>query len=112
MNTFTLRRRVFLAPAATGATSYIFAEVESSHGGKYRYGHYMLSLADCHRCVDLEFSLATARARHRSLAKISLLIDVLTQFRERLQTEAQLIASYNPKDDDASQTKSANKKRR
>lgn len=112
MNNFTLRRRTFLAPASTGVTSYIFAEVESSGGGKYKYGRYLFSLADCHRCIDLEFSLATAHARRRSLAKVSLLIDVLTEFRERLATEAQLIASYVHKDEDAIQTKSASKKRR
>jgi hypothetical protein len=104
MNTFTLRRRMFLAPASTGVTSYIFAEVESSHGGRYKYGHYMLSLADCHRCIDLEFSLATAHLRRRSLAKISLLIDVLIEFRERLAAEAKLIASSDQKGDETGQT--------
>jgi hypothetical protein len=55
----------------------------------------MLSLADCRRRIELEFSLGTARARRASLAKLDLLIDVLTAFRQALVTEAQLIASYN-----------------
>jgi hypothetical protein len=95
MNIFSFRRRVFLASVSTGLTSYVFAEVESSNGGEYRYGHYMLSLADCRRRIELEFSLATSRARRESLAKLDLLIEVLSSFREALATEAQLIAGYD-----------------
>ena len=87
-----------MAPASTGVTSYIFAEVESSHGGEYRYGHYMLTVSDCHRCIELEFMLGNARSRRRSLAKIDLLIKVLKEFRERLAVEAELIASYDLKE--------------
>jgi hypothetical protein len=94
MSTFTFRRRVFLASVATGFTSYVFAEVESSQGGAFRYGHYMLSLADCRRRIEIEFFLGTARARRQSLAKLDLLIEVLNAFREALVTEAQLIAGY------------------
>jgi hypothetical protein len=94
MNSFSFRRRVFLASVSSGLTSYVLAEVESSNGGEYRYGHYMLSLADCRRRIELEFSLGTARSRRQSLAKVDLLIDVLSGFREALITEAQLIAGY------------------
>jgi hypothetical protein len=94
MSTFTFRRRVFLASVATGFTSYVFAEVESSQGGAFRYGHYMLSLADCRRRIEIEFFLGTARARRQSLAKLDLLIEVLNAFRDALVTEAQLIAGY------------------
>jgi hypothetical protein len=94
MSSFTFRRRVFLASVSTGFTSYVFAEVESSHGGEYRYGHYMLSLADCRRRIEIEFSLGTARARRQSLAKLDLLIEVLNGFRDALTKEAQLIAGY------------------
>jgi hypothetical protein len=94
VSSFTLRRRVFLASVSTGFTSYVFAEVESSQGGEYRYGHYMLSLADCRRRIELEFSLGTARARRQSLAKVDLLIEVLNAFREALVKEAQLIARF------------------
>src|SRR6266446_1887738 len=94
MGTFTFRRRVFLASVSTGFTSYVFAEVESSRGGEYKYGHYMLSLADCRRRIEIEFFLGTARARRQSLAKLDLLLEVLSAFREALMTEAQLIAKY------------------
>src|SRR5215813_9187446 len=94
MNSFTFRRRVFLASVSTGFTSYVFAEVESSQGGEYRFGHYMLSIADCRRRIELEFSLSTARARRQSLAKVDLLIEVLNSFRKALLREAQLIAGY------------------
>ncbi len=92
MNTFTFRRRVFLASVSTGFTSYVFAEVESSQGGEYKWGHYMLSIADCRRRIEIEFLLGTARARRQSLAKIDLLIDVLTNFRLALRKESELIA--------------------
>jgi len=92
MSSFTFRRRVFLASVSTGFTSYVFAEVESSHGGEYKWGHYMVSIADCRRRIQIEFFLGTARARRQSLAKIDRLLEVLTKFRLALLKEAHLIA--------------------
>ena len=94
MSNFPYRKRVFLAPMSTGLTSYVFAEVESSDGGRYKCGHYMLSLADCRRRIELEFFLGTARARRQSLAKLDLLLQVLNAFRAALSSEAQLISDY------------------
>lgn len=91
MGRFSYRRRRFLAPASTGFTSYVLAEVESSDGGEYRCGHYQLALADCRRRVELEFCLTTARERCRSLSKIDLLLEVLGGFRDALAAEARLI---------------------
>ena len=92
MSRFSYRRRTFLASTSTGFTSYVLAEVESSRGGEYRCGHYMLTLADCRRRIDLEFCLSTALKRRQSLAKIDLLLEVLTEFRAALAAEAELIA--------------------
>ncbi len=92
MSTFTFRKRVFLASVSTGFTSYVFAEVESSQGGEYKWGSYMLSIADCRRRIQIEFFLGTARARQQSLAKLDLLLEVLTAFRLALRKESQLIA--------------------
>src|SRR3954452_17942974 len=36
-NVFSLRKRSFLSPVSTGFTSHIFAEVESSNQGEYRW---------------------------------------------------------------------------
>ena len=94
MTAFTYRKRVFLSSVSTGFTSYIFAEIESSRGGEYKFGHYMLSIADYRRRIELEFFLGTARERQRSLAKVDLLLEVLTKFRLALRREAQLIADY------------------
>jgi hypothetical protein len=91
MSRFRYRKRAFLAPAATGFTSYVLAEVESSGGGGYACGNNMLALADCRRRVELEFCLSTAPERRRSLAKADLLVEVLTAFRDALAAEAQLI---------------------
>lgn len=91
MSRFRYRKRAFLSPTSTGFTSYVLAEVESSGGGEYRCGHYMLTLADCRRRIDLEFCLSTALRRRQSLAKINLLVEVLSTFRAALTAEAQLI---------------------
>ena len=88
------RKRVFLNPTSTGNTSHILTEVESSQSGEYKWGTYMLTIADCRRRIQLEFFLGTKRARRISLAKITLLIDVLTQFRDALIAELELIEKF------------------
>ena len=93
---FSFRKRVFLSPISTGHTSYILAEVESSDDGGNKWGHCMLTLADCRRRIQLEFFLGTALARRLSLAKIDLLIKVLIAFREQLREEAKRIEAYRP----------------
>jgi len=85
---------MFLASVSSGTTSYILAEVESSRGGEYKWGHYMLTIADCRRHIQLEFFLGTVRARRESLRKLDLLLKVLGSFRKALLTEAQAINEY------------------
>jgi hypothetical protein len=94
---FSYRKRMFLMPVSTGIPSYVLADVESSNGGEYRSGTYVITLADCRRQIELEFSLATARDRRHSLAKIDLLLDVFIEFGKALQKEAQLIADGSQK---------------
>jgi hypothetical protein len=91
---FAFRKRVFLNPISTGYTSFILAEAESSHDGEYQLGHYMLTIADCYRRIELHFSLCSRRDRRRSLAKIDLLIATLTRFRDALKREADLIEKF------------------
>lgn len=88
------RKRTFLDPTSTGNTSHILTEVESSRSGEYKWGTYMLTIADCRRRIQLEFFLGTKRARRISLAKINLLIEVLTRFRDALLKENQLIEKF------------------
>ena len=97
MKNVFFRKRTFLCPVSTGHTSYILVEAESARGGEYKWGHYMLTLADCRRRVQLEFFLGTKVARRLSLKKINLLIDVLTQFRDALIKESALIEKYKAK---------------
>ena len=92
MNKFLLRKRLFLASVSTGTTSFILAEVESSRGGEYKWGHYMLTIADCRRRIQLEFFLGTVRARRESLRKLDLLLKVLGSFRNALIAEKQISA--------------------
>ena len=70
------------------------AEVESSRGGEYKWGHCMLTIADCRRRIQLEFFLGTVRGRRESLRKLDLLLNVLGSFRSALIAEAQLITEY------------------
>lgn len=88
---FTFRKRSFLSPISTGHTSYILAETESSRNGEYKWGNYLLTIADCRRRILLEFFLGTKNDRRISLRKINLLIEVLTRFRDALLKENELI---------------------
>jgi hypothetical protein len=88
------RKRVFLASITTGHTSYILAEVESSRGGEYKWGHCMLTIADCRRRIQLEFFLGTLRSRRESLRKLDLLMKVLGSFRNALLAEAHAITEF------------------
>jgi hypothetical protein len=94
MKNLFFRKRVFLASVSTGQTSYILAEAESSHAGEYKWGHYMLTIADCRRRIQLEFFLGTLRARRESLRKLDLMLKVLGSFRNHLLAEAQAITEY------------------
>ena len=83
----TFRKRTFLNPVSTNHTSYIFAHVEDSQGGAYKFGNNLIFLADCYKRIMFEFFIGTKRDRALSLKKINLLIDTLTEFRDALATE-------------------------
>ena len=83
----SFRKRSFLNPVSTDQTPYIHAVVESTHDGEYPWGTNMLTIADCRRSVQREFFFGTRRARRVSLAKIDLLISILTRFRAALAKE-------------------------
>lgn len=85
------RKRVFLNPISTGEPSFVFAVADSSRDGKEAHGNYVLTVADCKRIIELEFSLASPRVRKQSLAKIDLLADIVNRFREAIHNEAALI---------------------
>src|SRR6188474_2469082 len=94
MNNLFYRKRTFVASVSTGHTSYILAEVESSRGGENKWGHCMLTIADCRRRIQLEFFLGTVRARRESLRKLDLLLNVLGAFRKALLAEAHVITEF------------------
>jgi len=91
---FTFRKRAFLNSITTGHTSYIVAEVESSADGAYRFGNYLLTIADCKRIIRLEFPIGSRRARRESLAKINLLHNTITSFRDALIKEIELAENF------------------
>ena len=84
---YAFSKRAFLNPASTHLTSYIQAYVQTGD----KWGDNTVLIADCKRVVQLEFFLGSKRHRRISLAKIDLLIDVLTQFRAALAKEIQSI---------------------
>ncbi|HKR23553.1 MAG TPA: hypothetical protein VJS17_13210 [Pyrinomonadaceae bacterium] len=94
MKSTFFRTRLFLNPLSTGKTSYILAEAESSHNGEYKWGTYLLTIADCRRRILIEFFLGSKRARRNSITKINLLIEVLTRFRDALLKENELIEQF------------------
>jgi hypothetical protein len=57
----------------------------------------MLIIADCHKQIELEFSLASTRARRRSLAQAELLAELINGFRDSLREEAQHIERASQK---------------
>lgn len=87
----TYRKRAFLNPISTGQPSFVFAVADSSEGGTKPHGNYVLTLADCKRMIELEFSLASPLMRKQSLAKIDLLAEIITGFRDVIHREAVLI---------------------
>jgi hypothetical protein len=97
MSIFAHRKRSFLSSILTGHTSYILTEVESSRGGEYKWGHNMLTIADCRRRIQLEFELGTPKARRQSLRKIDLLLTTLVRFGHALMTESQAIEKFEKK---------------
>ena len=88
---YAFSRRAFLNPASTQLTSYIQAYVQTGPDGPDKWGNNMVFIADCKRVVELEFFLGSKRQRRMSLAKIDLLIKILTQFRRALAKEIRLI---------------------
>jgi len=85
------RKRAFLNPISTGRPSFVFAVADSSEGGKKAYGNYVLTIADCKRMIELQFSLASPRVRKQSLAKIDLLAEIVNRLKDTIHTEADLI---------------------
>jgi hypothetical protein len=94
---FRYYKRTFLAHAASNINSYIIAEVEASKAGTYRLGTNMLTIADCNKQIELEFSLGSSRARRRSLARAELLADLINGFRDSLREEANRIEQVSQK---------------
>lgn len=85
------RKRVFLDPISIDAPSFIQAVADSSDDGTYSLGSYILTIADCHRRIRLEFCFASNNQRKLSLAKIDRLANVVNEFRDAVYSEAKLM---------------------
>src|SRR5262245_47716436 len=98
-------KRAFLNPASTRLTSYIEAHVETGHEAPYKWGDNLVILADCKQVIKLEFFLGTKQTRRIALAKINLLINVLTRFREALVKQIELIEKENRRGQSSKKTR-------
>jgi len=87
-------KREFLNPVDTAKVSFIYAQVESSIHGSDPSINNVILIADCRRVITLDFFVGDAEFRRRSLAKINLLIDTFTEFKEALEKEATLIENF------------------
>ena len=85
------RKRVFLNSISISAPSFIQAVADSSDEGTYLLRNYILILADCDRRVTIEFCLANEKLRKNSLQKLDKLFKVISEFREAVYAEAELI---------------------
>lgn len=86
-------KREFLNPAPELVhTSYVLAHVEDSDSGHIAHGSNMLVIADCNRTTKFEFYLGNKAARDASIAKINLMLEVISGFRDALLNEAYAIA--------------------
>ena len=88
---YSFLKRAFFNPVSTLRGSYILAHVESSRNGEEAWGGNIVTIANCRRAVEFEFCIGNKRHRRISLAKINLLIKVLTAFREALLKEIALV---------------------
>jgi hypothetical protein len=70
------------------------ANVADTENGKVNHHGNMLIIADCHKVIEFEFYLGSSEHRRRSLAKINLMIKFLTQFRDALVKESELIENF------------------
>lgn len=85
------RKRVFLNPISLSKPSFIQAVADPSAKGTYVMGNYVLIIADCHRNIMLEFSLANEKQRKVNLDKIDKLAQVVNEFRDAVHAEAKMI---------------------
>lgn len=91
-NNRSYAKRLFLNSISEGPPEFIQAVADSSDEGTYKLGNYVLIVAaDSGPQTTLEFAVATAKARKRSLAKINRFAKVINEFRDRLLKEIDLI---------------------
>ena len=101
-------KRTFLAPASSGHTSYILAEIEDTRNGENKWGNNLLTIADDRRRIQLEFLLGTADVRKESVDKADLLVETVTQFRNVLLAECHKVENFKQSGKDGKKQTSKN----
>ena len=84
-------KRVFLNPISDGAPSFIQAVADDSDEGTYLLGNYLLIIADCEHRVMIKFHIGSPRSRKKARAKVDKLAQVVSNFRDALIREIELI---------------------
>lgn len=84
MSTRRLYLRRFLNRPGHHAGAYVIAQVDVHAGRKGHKGHVdaALTIADCRRVVELEFSAYGEAEAENALRKARLLRDIVTEFTE------------------------------
>jgi hypothetical protein len=90
MEIYAFRKRAFLNPPSANQTISLLMSSHRLTAGTSK-ARISVFLGDCEHTIMLEFFLGTKHRRRASLAKIDLLLDVLTEFRDALKREIELI---------------------
>ena len=86
--------RRFLNTPAHGGGAYIYAYVADTSRSKEEdpWIDVFLQISDCSRQISLDFSLDDVRSRRSSLRKARMLAQILTEFADALEAEADVVA--------------------
>ena len=79
-------RRRFLNRPRHHQGAHLIAEIELKKYNKTWWIDADVHLADCFRCVDLDFNIDSRATERNALRKIALLREILTDFETELQS--------------------------
>lgn len=90
---YRVNERRWLNPDSNAWLGYILTQVEDTSRGRVpnRYPHTLFKMADCHRTIELDFSMWRDKDRLKSIEKARLIRDALIEFTAALEAENDVI---------------------